>query len=166
MGSCAAGRASSLSARGGLLLLRCLGRLLRCSGLPVFGAPAQRLVRLRVDVHDVAGVDRALALHALALRTVLAGLLVLPTQVDAFDDHAVHFAQDRLDRPVLALVVSGDDDDRVSLADVHHTTSWASEMIFMKLRSRSSRATAPKIRVPRGLPSWSISTRALRSKRT
>ena len=31
-----------------------------------------------------------------------------------------------------------------------YTTSGASEMIFMNRRSRSSRATGPKMRVPRG----------------
>ena len=34
--------------------------------------------------------------------------------------------------------------------DLHHTTSLARLTIFMKFRSRSSRATAPKMRVPRG----------------
>ena len=51
-----------------------------------------------------------------------------------------------------ALVVAGDDDDFVVLLDPlrHHTTSGASEMIFMKLLPRSSRATGPKMRVPIG----------------
>ena len=48
----------------------------------------------------------------------------------------------------------------------HQTTSAASETIFMKFRRRSSRATAPKMRVPFGLFSLSSSTIALRSKRT
>ncbi len=38
--------------------------------------------------------------------------------------------------------------------------------IFMNFRSRSSRATAPKIRVPFGFPSLSTITIALRSNRT
>jgi len=38
-------------------------------------------------------------------------------------------------------------------------------MIFMKLRSRSSRATGPKMRVPRGLFAVASRTAALSSKR-
>src|SRR5205809_635775 len=38
-------------------------------------------------------------------------------------------------------------------------------MIFMKLRSRSSRATGPKMRVPRGLLACASSTAAFSSKR-
>src|SRR6266849_234623 len=38
-------------------------------------------------------------------------------------------------------------------------------MIFMKLRSRSSRATGPKMRVPRGLLAWARRTAAFSSKR-
>jgi hypothetical protein len=37
-------------------------------------------------------------------------------------------------------------------------------MIFMKLRSRSSRATGPKMRVPRGLFCASMITAAFSSK--
>jgi hypothetical protein len=44
-------------------------------------------------------------------------------------------------------------------------TSGASEMIFMKFFARSSRATGPKMRVPLGLPSASMMTIALLSKR-
>jgi len=46
-----------------------------------------------------------------------------------------------------------------------YTTSGASETIFMKLRSRSSLATGPKMRVPRGLKSSSRITAAFSSKR-
>ena len=45
------------------------------------------------------------------------------------------------------------------------TTSAARLMILMNF-SRSSRATAPKMRVPRGFISLSIRTSALRSNRT
>src|SRR5262249_38854244 len=46
-----------------------------------------------------------------------------------------------------------------------YSTSGASEMIFMKRRSRSSRATGPKTRVPIGSP-WSLTrTAAFRSNR-
>src|SRR6202158_3335158 len=46
-----------------------------------------------------------------------------------------------------------------------YSTSGASEMIFMKRRSRSSRATGPNTRVPIGSPSSLMSTAAFRSKR-
>ncbi len=45
------------------------------------------------------------------------------------------------------------------------STSGASEMIFMKRFSRSSRPTGPKMRVPRGSPSGRSSTAAFSSKR-
>ena len=54
----------------------------------------------------------------------------------------------------LAAVLARDDPDRVVLLDVDawhgYSTSGASEMIFMNRFSRSSRATGPKMRVPRG----------------
>jgi len=46
---------------------------------------------------------------------------------------------------------------------VIYRTSGASETIFMKLLSRSSRATGPKIRVPRGPLSSRIITHAFSS---
>src|ERR1700755_574833 len=68
------------------------------------------------------------------------------------------------------LEVTRDHFHMISLFDVKfepiHNTSGASETIFMKLRSRSSRATGPKIRVPRGFKSLSMITIALLSKRS
>src|SRR6202012_6174642 len=65
------------------------------------------------------------------------------------------------------LVAPGDHDHRVALFDLgrHHSTSGASEMIFMWFFARSSRGTGPKIRVPTGSICVLISTAALRSKR-
>src|SRR6185436_16880002 len=82
------------------------------------------------------------------------------------DDDAALLADHFLDLTRLAAVVARDDDHVVATLDLHHTTSCASEMIFMKLRSRSSRATAPKMRVPLGLLSASTNTSAFWSKRT
>ena len=48
---------------------------------------------------------------------------------------------------------------------ISHNTSGASEMIFMKRFSRSSRPTGPKMRVPRGSPSFLRMTAAFSSKR-
>ena len=66
-----------------------------------------------------------------------------------------------------ALVLAGEDDDLVALLDLrrHHSTSGASEMIFMWFLARSSRGTGPKMRVPIGSLWLLISTAALRSKR-
>src|SRR3954447_19938808 len=65
--------------------------------------------------------------------------------------------------------VSGDHFDLIAFFNVKpgsvHKTSGASDTIFMKFRSRSSRATGPKIRVPRGLRSLSMITMALLSNR-
>ena len=66
----------------------------------------------------------------------------------------------------LALLLAGDDDDLITLANVHdYRTSGASEMIFMNRLARSSRATGPKMRVPTGSLSLSTSTAELVSKR-
>ena len=58
----------------------------------------------------------------------------------------------RITSPVLPLSRAGDDDDLVALLDLrgHHSTSGASEMIFMWFLARSSRGTGPKMRVPTG----------------
>src|SRR5262245_40966967 len=66
-------------------------------GLRVRRTLARRLAGLGVEQHDVARVDRALDLLALALRVLLRGLPVLPAQVDALDDDAVLGAEDVLD---------------------------------------------------------------------
>ena len=75
--------------------------------------------------------------------------------------HAQHLA-------ALAALAAGDDADQVASSHVdrlHQMTSGASEMILVNCRSRSSRATGPKMRVPTGFSSGLISTTALRSKR-
>src|SRR5439155_11239824 len=51
----------------------------------------------------------------------------------------------------------------IPVVDMGYSTSGASEMIFMNRFSRSSRATGPKIRVPRGLRCSLMSTTALSS---
>ena len=73
--------------------------------------------------------------------------------------HAQHLA-------ALALLLAGDHDDGVALANaLHYSTSGASEMIFMNFFARSSRATGPKMRVPIGSLSLLMSTAELPSKR-
>src|SRR6476659_3826197 len=69
----------------------------------------------------------------------------------------------------LALVLAGQDDDLVALADLcsghGYRTSGARLMIFMCFLARSSRTTGPKIRVPIGSSFLLTSTAALLSKR-
>src|SRR3982751_1576992 len=88
-------------------------------------------------------------------------------QVDAPDQrlavvgtHLEHFAG-------TALVAAGQHDHLVTFPDLgsHHSTSGASEMIFIWFLARSSRGTGPKIRVPTGSICVVMRTAALRSKR-
>src|SRR3954470_642745 len=138
-------------------------------------ADTRRVVRLRVEQHHVRDVDRPLLVgHATDLAAALrvadrARALVARGHVQALDEDAVLLRLDGLDRAGLALVLAGDHLDGVALADletVRHgqSTSGAKEMIFMKLRSRSSRATGPKMRVPRGLLAASMIPAAFSSK--
>src|SRR6516165_6084761 len=109
---------------------------------------------------------------------------MLVNAIHALDDDLVFVGIDAQDAAALALVLAGQDFDNVVFLEVHRklsrsqqqgadapladqTTSAARLTIFKKPRSRSSRATAPKIRVPRGFSSSLFKrTIALRSKRT
>src|SRR6476659_2988556 len=82
----------------------------------------------------------------------------------------LHFLWDRADDLTrLALVLAGQDDHRVALADLcgshGYSTSGARLMIFMCFLARSSRTTGPKMRVPIGSSFLLTSTAALLSKR-
>src|SRR5690606_6906445 len=107
-------------------------------------------------------------------------LLVL---VEALDDALHRLGVDAHDLAAAALLLAGEHNDFITALDLrlhgmlvdilsadetrHHSTSGASEMIFMNPFSRSSRATGPNTRVPRGLrDSGSMITTALSSKRT
>src|SRR5436309_11119397 len=89
--------------------------------------------------------------------------------VDALHDGALLGREDAQHLALLALIAAADDDDVVILFDLQlrhrHSTSGASETIFIKRRALSSRVTGPKMRVPIGSPWRLISTAALRSKR-
>src|SRR5690606_24416167 len=122
------------------------------------------------DPLDVRNVDGALLLDNGAVR-VLLGLARVPLHhAHTLDDDLVLAAQDLEDLPLGPAVVAGGDADDVALVDVGldavHSTSGARDTIFMKFFSRSSRATGPKMRVPRGLRSLSMMTMALVSKRS
>src|SRR5215213_6960305 len=129
-------------------------------------ADAGRLVVLGIHDRDIGDVDGRLALDHADLR-VGAGrvrALVALDHVQALDVDLVGLAVHPQHAAGLALVLAGDHDDLVVGADLHHSTSGASETIFMKPPSRSSRATGPKMRVPRGLFWASMITAAFSSK--
>src|SRR5437868_1893818 len=118
------------------------------------------------DIRDVGQIDRLLLRDDAALLR-LGLLLVTLHHVDAAHQclalcgtHLEHLAG-------AALVAAGQNHDLVTFPDLgsHHSTSGASEMIFMWFLARSSRGTGPKMRVPTGSDWLLISTAALRSKR-
>src|SRR3954447_26728045 len=103
------------------------------------------------DDCDVGQMDRRLLRDDAALLR-LGLLLVTLDEIDAAHQrlavgrtHLEHLAGATLVAPV-------QHDDLVALPDLgsHHSTSGASEMIFMWFLARSSRGTGPKMRVPIG----------------
>src|SRR5437762_3783805 len=128
----------------------------------------RRPVAPAADDEDVGERQRALALDDAALPQLLRRPLVLLHHVELFHQHPAGDGQDPQHLAALAPLLAGDDRYRVAASHVsllHQMTSGASEMILVNCRSRSSRATGPKIRVPTGFSSGLISTTALRSKR-
>src|SRR5262249_43881842 len=127
------------------------------------------LGRVFLDQTHVRDVNRAFALGDLALRVVLRLAEVLLNNTHAFDQDALLLRQHFQNFSGRTFEVPRDHFDFVAFFNVKsesaHNTSGASETIFMKLRSRSSRATGPKMRVPRGFKSLSMITIALLSKR-
>src|SRR5437868_3571024 len=128
-------------------------------------AHAGRLAVL-ADDRDVGQVNRRLLGDDAALLR-LALLLVALDEIDAADQRLVIGGTHLEHLAGATLVAAVQHDDLVSLADLgsHHSTSGASEMIFMWFLARSSRGTGPKMRVPTGSDWLLISTAALRSKR-
>src|SRR6202040_1828344 len=104
--------------------------------------------------------NRAFALRDFPLRIILRFLQVFLDDAHALDQNAL-FAREHFKHLAGGTSeVPRDDLDVVAFSDVQldpvHKTSGASETIFMKLRSRNSRATGPKMRVPRGFKSLSM----------
>src|SRR5581483_2566578 len=148
--------------------------------VPVFALDADaRSLAFAVQDHHVGDVDRALALdHAAERRFALrAGDLlragVALDHVQALDVHALVLGVDASHATGLAPILARDHLYAVARADLHRfalgglghqRTSGASETIRMKLRSRSSLATGPNTRVPRGLFCSSMITAAFSSK--
>src|SRR5258708_3124429 len=118
------------------------------------------------DDRDVGQMDRRLLRNDAALLR-LGLLLVAVDEIDAADERLVVVGTHLERLAGAALVAAVQHDDLVALADLgsHHSTSGASEMIFMWFLARSSRGTGPKMRVPTGSICGFISTAALRSKR-
>src|SRR5215470_3968216 len=114
-------------------------------------------------------MNRPFALGDLAAGIVLRFSEVFLNNPHAFDQDALLLWKHRQNLAGGASKIPGDDLHLVAFLyvtfDAVHKTSGASDTIFMKLRSRSSRATGPKIRVPRGFKSLSMITIALLSKR-
>src|SRR4029079_12185012 len=100
---------------------------------------------------DLRHVQRRFLALDPALRVELGRLAVVCVDVDARHDHLALLGHRLDDLTRASLVLAGQDHDLVALLDLargHHSTSGASEMIFMCFFARSSRTTGPKIRVP------------------
>src|ERR1700704_6447693 len=131
---------------------------------------------LRVVQRDVGDVDRHVLVDNTAGQTLHGiGALMFLDAVDPLHDE-VPCIHDPQHRPALSLVLAGGDDDVVAFFDFFHSlrasavvsdhsTSGASETIFMKRSLRSSRVTGPKMRVPIGSNLGVRSTAAFESNR-
>src|ERR1700730_9502432 len=139
-----------------------------------FGDAYLLAIRLNLETHagrlavladdrDVGQVDRRLLRDDAALLR-LGLLLVTLDHVDAADQRLVVVGTHLEHLAGTALVAAVQHDDLVALPDLgsHHSTSGASEMIFMWFLARSSRGTGPKMREPSGSDSLLISPAPLR----
>jgi hypothetical protein len=109
-------------------------------------------------------MNRRFALDTPGLRAYIAGAaLVLCDKVYPCHYHAILAriglitlpaasvsSQDPLHLATLAALLAANHLYCIACLDVHHNTSGANDTIFMKPRSRNSRATGPKMRVPFG----------------
>lgn len=93
-------------------------------------------------------------------------------ETNAFNDNTVFVRKDFQDAPAFASIVSGKYQYGIVSLNVHgsakdkdQSTSGARDTIFMYCLSRSSRATGPNMRVPRGSCFSSSRTTALSSNR-
>src|SRR6267142_5850606 len=135
-------------------------------------AHSRRLARLRIDNLHVRNIDPGFFLDNPAAAISRRLLMTL--------DHArtldLHFAGGRRHgqhAAALSSVAPGDHDHLIALSNFcallcfhDQITSGASDTIFIKFLSRSSRATGPNTRVPMGVPSSLINTAAFWSNLT
>src|SRR5262245_28906768 len=125
-------------------------------------ADARRLVASAAQGLDVGCGDGRFLLDDAALLLDTARLGVALHEVQPFDDDAVLLRDDAQDLAGLAALLAGDDEHGVVLAqsmDRHaHSTSGASEIIFMNRFARRSRATGPNLQVPMGSRALQTST--------
>src|SRR5437868_4855081 len=138
---------------------------------------AGRLVALVANEHHVRVAQRRLevddaALHHLGAALLGIGALVSLQEVDALDHDLALAGHGAHHHASLATVLSGHDLHGVVFMNVEmkpahdaYKTYGARETISMKFLSRSSRATGPKMRVPRGLFWGPRMTAAFSSKR-
>src|SRR5438067_13389143 len=124
---------------------------------------------LTIEQSHVGNMNRALAFGDFPAWIILRFSQVLLDNANSFDQHALlawKYCENSSGRTT---EVPGNHLDVIAffyvMLDAIHKTSGASDTIFIKLRSRSSRATGPKIRVPRGFKSLSMITIALLSNR-
>src|SRR5262249_3312774 len=109
---------------------------------------ARRLAVLRIGDRNIGQVNRELLGDDAAL--LLGGLAVV--RLDPIDAGRQGARRGRVyldDFAGTALVAAGENDDLVALTNFrrHHSTSGASEMIFIWFLARNSRGTGPKMRV-------------------
>src|SRR4029077_5227302 len=118
----------------------------------------------------IGDVNWALAFGDLPAGIVLGLSQVLFDNANAFHQHALLARIHSKHSSGRTTEVPGNHLDLIAffnvMLDAVHKTSGASDTIFIKLRSRNSRATGPKMRVPRGFKSLSIITMALLSNRS
>src|SRR4030095_1760708 len=132
-------------------------------------AHAHRRVALVAHDHDVGDVNRGFFLDDARRGLRAARLLVPLDHVETLDQRALPAGQHAQNLAGLAALAAGDDHHRIVLLDarshgrVPHSTSGASDRIFMNCLARSSRATGPKMRVPIGSRWLSMSTAELLS---
>src|SRR5262249_25132082 len=99
-----------------------------------------RLVLFRIEMGHVGNVDRGFLLDDTALRRLRRTGVPLH-HIDALNDDAVFLGQRLDDFASAALVAARQNDHAIALFDLelgHHSTSGASETIFMNFLPRSS----------------------------
>jgi DNA mismatch repair protein MutS2 len=138
------------------------------AGLPIpsgSGSTVPPTGNVWADIGDDQSIAQSLSTfsgHLTSIQRILvgavAGDVVLLDEADALNNHLILLGKDLQDLAALPLdrFTPDQDGDGVTFFNVclhcghDQSTSGAKEMIFMKFRSRSSRATGPKIRVPFG----------------